>query len=65
MEALDFPLHYASADEPALKDRAWVEAQWDLLRLRARGRSRRRRGALLVLDEVQKIPGWSEVVKER
>jgi len=50
--------HYASADEPTLQDRAWIERQWDLGRLKAKDG-----GGLLVLDEVQKVPGWSEVVK--
>jgi len=50
--------HYASADEPTLQDRAWIEQQWDLGRLKAKDG-----GALLVLDEIQKVPGWSEVVK--
>ena len=50
--------HYASADEPTLQDRAWIERQWDLGRLKAKDGE-----ALLVLDEVQKVPGWSEVVK--
>jgi len=50
--------HYASADGPTLQDRAWIEQQWDLGRLKAKDGQ-----ALLVLDEVQKVPGWSEVVK--
>ena len=49
---------YASADEPTLQDRAWIEQQWDLGRMKAKDGE-----ALLVLDEVQKVPGWSEVVK--
>jgi predicted AAA+ superfamily ATPase len=53
--------HYASADEPALKDRVWLEAQWEIARLLAREAGRA--GAALVLDEVQKIPAWSETVK--
>ncbi len=61
MKALEVTSHYASADEPSLKDRAWIEAQWDIVRLRSS--AGRRRSTLLVLDEVQKIPGWSEVVK--
>jgi predicted AAA+ superfamily ATPase len=54
------PSHYASADEPTLRDRAWIEQQWDAARLQA---AASRAGGLLVLDEVQKVPGWSEVVK--
>jgi len=61
MKALEMTSHYASADEPSLKDRAWVEAQWGIVRIRSS--AGRRRSTLLVLDEVQKIPGWSEVVK--
>ena len=52
---------YASADEPALRDRTWLEAQWDAARLQARDAGRR--GALLVLDEAQKLPDWSETIK--
>ena len=61
LKALEMTSHYASADEPSLKDNAWVEAQWDIARIRSS--AGRRRSTLLVLDEVQKIPGWSEVVK--
>ncbi|MCL5280744.1 MAG: ATP-binding protein [Planctomycetes bacterium] len=58
MEAVRIRSHYASADEPTLQDRNWIEQQWDLGRLKAKDG-----GALLVLDEVQKVSGWSEVVK--
>src|SRR6266849_6350654 len=55
------PAHYASADEPTLRgDRTWLEQQWDIARLKAaEGKS----GALLVLDEIQKITDWPNVVK--
>ncbi len=59
--AAGLPFHYASADEPTLRDRAWLEAQWDIGRVRAKENARR--GAILVLDEVQKITHWSEVAK--
>ncbi len=59
LEMLGRPGHYASADDPVGRDAAWLETQWDLGRLAARDR----RGAILVLDEIQKIPGWAEVVK--
>ena len=61
LEAVELPSHYASADDALGRDRAWLEAQWELGRLRAREGGRR--GALLVLDEAQKAPAWSEVVK--
>jgi hypothetical protein len=60
-EAVHIPSHYASADEPALRDDAWIRAQWEIGRLRARESGRA--GALLVLDEVQKVPNWPDLVK--
>jgi uncharacterized protein len=53
---------YASADEPTLKDRVWVEQQWDIARSRLAVASTRKSG-LLVLDEIQKVQDWSETVK--
>jgi uncharacterized protein len=60
MAASKIPAHYASADEPSLRDRTWLEQQWDIARLKA-GESKS--GALLVLDEIQKVAHWSSVVK--
>ena len=60
MEAAKIPAHYASADEPTLRDRTWLEQQWDIARLKA-GESKA--GALLVLDEIQKVTDWSRMVK--
>ena len=54
------PVVYASADEPALRDAAWISAQWDRARVELRGHPA---GAVLALDEVQKVTGWSETVK--
>jgi uncharacterized protein len=56
------PGHYASADEPALKDRSWIEQQWEAARIKTRMKGRSG-SAFLVLDEIQKITGWSETVK--
>lgn len=54
----DGPLHYAAADLPLPPGPEWVEAHWEIAR-----RESRDRPALLVLDEVQKVVGWSEAVK--
>ncbi|TLY70375.1 MAG: ATP-binding protein [Gammaproteobacteria bacterium] len=56
---LSLPVHYASADEPTLRSPDWISQQWEAARLDASGKA----GALLVLDEIQKIPAWSETVK--
>jgi predicted AAA+ superfamily ATPase len=52
------PYHYASADEPTLKEAPWLETQWTLARRLAQTGE-----ALLILDEVQKALGWSETLK--
>ena len=58
MEDTEVSCHYASADEPALKGREWIAQQWDFARIK-NGTDK----TVLILDEIQKIPGWSEVVK--
>jgi predicted AAA+ superfamily ATPase len=55
------PTRYASADEPTLRGRDWLAAQWEAARIAAREAGRA--GAVLVLDEIQKVAGWSETVK--
>jgi predicted AAA+ superfamily ATPase len=62
MEAFNGSTQYAAADEPALKDSSWVEQQWEVCRAILRTTTHNKR-SLLVLDEIQKIHGWSETVK--
>jgi predicted AAA+ superfamily ATPase len=58
-DQLGLPVRYVSADEPTLRGMDWISQQWEAARLEATGKA----GAVLVLDEVQKIPAWSETVK--
>lgn len=58
-ETLPLPLRYASADEPMLRGPDWIAQQWEAARLLIASPE----GAVLVLDEIQKIPAWSETVK--
>jgi len=58
-DALAAPVRSASADEPTLKGTDWIAQQWDAARLAIVDQA----GAVLVLDEIQKIPGWSDTVK--
>jgi predicted AAA+ superfamily ATPase len=50
----------ASADQPLPPGPEWVETHWDRAR---RAASPGARPVLLVLDEAQKVRGWSEAVK--
>ena len=58
-DALALPVRQASADEPTLRGADWIAQQWEAARLSIADAE----GAVLVLDEIQKIPGWSETVK--
>jgi len=58
-ETLRSPVRQASADEPGLRSPDWIAQQWEAARLAMDDEA----SAVLVLDEIQKIPGWSETVK--
>lgn len=60
-DASGLAVRFASADEPTLRGPVWIEQQWEAARILARESGRR--GAVLVLDEIQKIQNWSEAVK--
>ncbi|MBF0409649.1 MAG: ATP-binding protein [Candidatus Riflebacteria bacterium] len=48
--------HYANADDLLVTDRTWLLEQWQRAEMMGEG-------ALLVIDEIQKIPNWSETLK--
>jgi len=58
--SIGIPALYASADSPLPPDVGWIESQWR--RALAEGTAA---GfpVLLILDEVQKVRGWSEEIK--
>lgn len=53
------PCHYISADLATLQDLAWIRQEWEVARLKVKDHG----SGLLIIDEVQKIPHWSEVIK--
>ena len=55
------PNHYATADDPGSLTDGWLRQQWEIGRARSAGN--RRKGAVLAIDEIQKLPNWSEQVK--
>jgi hypothetical protein len=61
LAASKVPSHSVSADGTPQAGRAWLEQQWEVARLKCR-----QSGAgsfILAVDEIQKIPNWSEAVK--
>lgn len=61
LESIDIPFHHATADGVPASQLAWISEMWETARakMKASGYSE----YLLVIDEIQKIQGWSEVVK--
>jgi hypothetical protein len=57
---ISIPYRYLLCDAPSLHDAHWLETQWELARRESAGS----RELILVLDEIQKIPHWSELVKK-
>jgi len=51
-----YPNHYANADDLLSTDRTWLLEQWQIAM--ALGNQ-----TLLVIDEIQKVPNWSETLK--
>ncbi len=58
-ETINQPYHYCSADLVTLQNLSWLELEWGTAREMVRGGG----SGLLIIDEVQKIPRWSEVIK--
>lgn len=56
---LQWPTIIESADAALPHPADWIELQWKRARLLAK-----KKRTLLILDEVQKVKGWSEVVKK-
>ena len=54
------PSFYHTADQISPPDASWLARQWE----EARKQSLKGSLCLLVFDEIQKIPRWSEVVKK-
>ena len=56
-----FPYHYVSADAIGSINTTWIEQQWENARIKFKSSGAYE--ALLVIDEIQKINNWSEVIK--
>lgn len=50
------PKHFVTADSPTPPPAQWIGWEWEKAR-------RLGNGVLIIIDEVQKVPGWSEEIK--
>jgi len=60
LERLERPSHVAAADTALPPGPEWIESHWSVATSLPAGTEA---PAILVLDEIQKVRGWSEVVK--
>lgn len=61
LEEIDVPSLYNSSDAIPASSKTWIEQQWEIARIRYRTEGKK--SFILVIDEIQKINGWSETVK--
>ena len=58
------PHLFFSIDKPGVQNVEWIERKWEEARLKIRAAKKPgTRGYVLVLDEIQKIPQWSDMIK--
>ena len=62
LKDLDLPYLFYSADNVPASNTAWVSDCWEAVR--SLKRSNNWETAILVIDEIQKVSNWSEVVKK-
>lgn len=62
MAGSGIPCHYVSADEVSAASSVWIQQQWETARIKFKT-GRHKKGFILVLDEIQKVPRWSDTVK--
>ncbi|MFA6738634.1 MAG: AAA family ATPase [Bacteroidales bacterium] len=63
LSKLSIVSHYQSADAIEAGSGIWLEQVWEGARLRMQALGRKE--LLLVIDEIQKIKNWSEIVKQQ
>ena len=61
-DQLSIPAVYESADAVPAGNSLWIDQVWDTARLRMK--NQKAGEFLLIIDEIQKIPDWSETVKK-
>ena len=63
LQQIDMEYHFVSADAVFDSNYVWIEQVWETARIKLR--QSKTHELLLVIDEVQKIPNWSEYIKQQ
>ncbi|MFV0420542.1 MAG: ATP-binding protein [Dysgonomonas sp.] len=58
----DIPYHFVTADDLYAADTTWLRREWGIARLQMQQSNKKE--ILFIVDEVQKVPNWSETVKK-
>jgi len=62
IQETDIPYHFVTADDLYAVDSTWLRREWGNARLQMQQSGSKE--ILLIVDEVQKVPNWSETVKK-
>jgi len=62
LKEINIPHQFASADNVSSTNENWIGQLWETVRMRMKQQEVPE--MLLVIDEIQKIPNWSEVIKQ-
>ena len=58
IEDINIPTHFVSADDPGIVSVEWIRNEWEYARALAKDG-----GAVIVIDEIQKVAKWSSIIK--
>ena len=61
-DRIDIPFLYVTADNVMNSSGVWIEQQWETARIKLKTSSEHE--FLLIIDEIQKINNWSEIIKQ-
>ena len=62
LKEIDMPSYFVTADDFYAADSSWIREEWDNARLQVQQSNRKE--LLFIIDEVQKVPNWSEAIKK-
>jgi predicted AAA+ superfamily ATPase len=62
IEKIDIPYQFESADAVAATNSTWISLLWESVRLKIINKEAEE--YLLIIDEIQKIDNWSEIIKK-